>query len=73
MSMVRIETGWKYHYSNDTVPYIQFCQWYPNQNEVILLGRDGVMNGDLALQASKLGAGVANAERYFNYCVWFGR
>ena len=66
----KVESGWKYHSSNDTAPYMQFCNWYVRPHEFITIGQDGALTPNLAEQASDVGADYASAVRYFQSCQW---
>jgi hypothetical protein len=67
-----ISTGWKYHNSNDTVPYAQYCHWLIAKTRKVTLGNDGVPAEDLAEQVRDVGVNMTDAARYLTHCKWFG-
>jgi hypothetical protein len=66
-----ISTGWRFHNSNDTEPYEQYCNWHIGKNRKVVLAYDGVPSEDLAEQARAVGVNMADAVRYATHCKWF--
>ena len=67
-----ISTGWRFHNSNDTEPYEQYCNWHIGKNRKVVLAYDGVPSEDMAEQARAVGVNLADAARYVTHCKWFG-
>jgi hypothetical protein len=67
-----VQTGWRYHNSNETTPYNQYCLWmFDAKNYSLTLAENGVLATDLTQHLSNVGLSLADATRYAAQCKWF--
>ena len=68
---IHVQTGWQYHNSTDTVPYLQWCYASISATSRLPLGFNGQPSGSLATDAQALNVPEAQAQAWLKQCQWW--